>query len=296
MVTLMTQTYFEECLKNSIPEPQPEGINAHNLFNLKGVGENQVPLCRYFTCDITIRGMTILDVGVLVKTDRTLKTSKGVKTKLPIIIGCNIFKHAARKFIQDYGETALKLFECPKQIDPLFFSCVVLYYFSERDSNTMAQSSVEGMANGKRGVGAAHMASSQGGDESAIGPDQVQGRNGKESKSNFPPKKKCRTNTGDLGSFAGRVTVGNTKNPMCILANSSKTIIGKVPRVDQKLTYMVENTEDSNLPIGVGINNTLVTPSRSGLVSVIMVNNSDHNVWIQQLLYAADLWEVQPEE
>ena len=131
MVTLMTQTYFEECLKSSIPEPQSEGINAHNLFNLKGVGENQVLLCRYFTCNITTGGMIILDVGILVKTARTLKTSKGVKTKLPVIIGCNVFKHAARKFIQDYGETVLELFECPKQIDPLFFSCVVLYYFSE---------------------------------------------------------------------------------------------------------------------------------------------------------------------
>ena len=50
MVTLMTQSYFDKCLKRSIPEPSPEGINAHNLFNLKGVGENQVPLCRYFTC------------------------------------------------------------------------------------------------------------------------------------------------------------------------------------------------------------------------------------------------------
>ena len=47
------------------------------------------------------------------------------------------------------------------------------------------------MANGKRGVGAAHMVSSQVGDESVIGPDQVQGRSRKESKSNFLPKTKC---------------------------------------------------------------------------------------------------------
>ena len=83
---------------------------------------------------------------------------------------------------------------------------------------------------------------------------------------------------------------------MCIPANSSKTIIGKVPKVNQKLTYLVEKTEDSNLPIGVAINNTLITPSRSGLVSVILINNNDHNVWIRQPLYAANLWEVQPKE
>ena len=296
MVTLMTQWYFEECLKSKIPEPQPGGINAHNLFNLKGVGENQVPLSRYFTCDITIGGMVVPDVGVLVKSDRILTTSKGVKTKVPVIIGCNVFKHAARKFIQDYGETALELFECPKEIDPLFFSCVELYYFSKRDRKATAPSFKEREANGKRGVGAAHMASSQVGDESAIGPNSPQGKSGRKSKSNFPPKKKFKNDNGDLGGFAGRVTVGDKKNPMCIPANSSKTIIGKVPRVDRRLTYLVEKTEDSNLPIGVGVNNTLVTPSKSGLVSVILINNNNHNIWIRQPLYTADLWEVEPKE
>ena len=56
MVTLMTQSYFEEKVKQQIPEPQPGGFNAHNLFNLKGVGGNQVPLCKYFTCDYEIGG------------------------------------------------------------------------------------------------------------------------------------------------------------------------------------------------------------------------------------------------
>ena len=296
MVTLMTQSYFEECLKSKIPEPQPGGINAHNLFNLKGVGENQVPLNKYFTCNITIGGMVVPDVGVLVKTDRVLTTSKGVKTKVPVIIGCNVFKHTARKFIQDYRETALELFECPKEIDPLFFSCVELYYFSERDCNTTAPSSEEGEANGKGGVGAAHVASSQVGSESAIGPSQTQGKSGTKSKYNFPPKKKIKRDSGDLGGFAGRVTMGDKRHPMCISANSSKTIIGKVPKVDQKSTYLVERTEDSNLPMGVGVNNTLVTPSKSGLVSVILINNNNHNVWIRQPLYAADLWEVEPKE
>ena len=155
MVTLMTQWYFEECLKLKIPEPQPGGINAHNLFNLKGVGENQVPLSRYFTCDITIEHMVIPDVGVLIESDRILTTSKGVKTKVPVIIGCNVFKHAARKFIQDYGETALELFKCPKEIDPLFFSFVELYYFFKHDRKATAPSFEEREANGKRGVGTA---------------------------------------------------------------------------------------------------------------------------------------------
>ena len=133
MVTLMTQSYFEEYIKDGIPEPQPGGFNAHNLFNLKGVGGNQVPLCKYFTCDYEIGGMVVPDVGILVKTDKHLTTTKGVKTKLPVITGCNVFRLAVLKFIKDYRETALELFECPKEIDPLFFSCVVLYYYAEKE-------------------------------------------------------------------------------------------------------------------------------------------------------------------
>ena len=59
---------------------------------------------------------------------------------------------------------------------------------------------------------------------------------------------------------------------------------------------MVESTDDSNLPLGVSVNNTLVVPSQSGLVSVIVMNTNDHNVWIRQPLYAGDLWEVEPKE
>ena len=86
------------------------------------------------------------------------------------------------------------------------------------------------------------MASSQVGDEDAIGPSQTQGKSGTKSKSNFPhkKKKKRRRNSGDLGGFAGRVTVGDKRHPTCIPANSSKTIIGKVPKVDWKLTYLIE--------------------------------------------------------
>ena len=52
----------------------------------------------------------------------------------------------------------------------------------------------------------------------------------------------------------------------------------------------------SNLPLGVGINNTLVSPTKSGQVSVILINNNSYNVWIRQPLYAGDLWEVDPRE
>ena len=123
------------------------------------------------------------------KTDRQLKTSKGIKTKLPVIIGCNVFKYAANKFIGDYGETALELFECPKEIDPLFFSCIVLYFFTERNRVKMDQNSDEGEANCKRGWGSLHGKLPQRESESAIGPNQSKEKNGNVQNLNFPSRK-----------------------------------------------------------------------------------------------------------
>ena len=148
-------------------------------------------------------------------------------------------------------------------------------------------------------MGAARVASShiEHSDDPDIDPDSDKGKRDKGSKSNFPTKKKkVGTQNDDLGGFAGRVKIGDRRNPICLPANTSKTIIGKVPKVNNKLTYMVESTDDSNLPLGVSINNTLVVPSRSGLVSVIVMNTNDHNVWIRQPLYVGDLWKVEPKE
>ena len=133
-------------------------------------------------------------------------------------------------------------------------------------------------------------------DSSDIGPELHKESRSTGSKSNFPNKKKVGPPRNDLGGFAGRVKIGDRRNPICLPANSSKTIVGKIPKVDKKQTYMVESTDDSNLPLGVSINNTLVVPSRSGLVSVIVMNTNDYNVWICQPLYAGDLWEVEPKE
>ena len=169
----------------------PGSAEAHQLFNLKGAGENQIPLTKYFSCDISIGGMTIPEVGILVKTDHQLTTSKGVKTRLPVIVSCNLFRLATFKFIRDYGEEALKLFECPQHIDPLFFSCILLYYFSKENHRNVKDKVEEGVANGKTGVGEASEASSDRvSEENTIGSHSGTQDKDTRSKGNFPRIKK----------------------------------------------------------------------------------------------------------
>ena len=187
----MTLSYFEEHLRNSISDSTPGSAESHQLFNLKGAGENQIPLTKYFSCDISIGGMTIPEVGILVKTDCQLATSKGVKTRLPVIVSCNLFRLATFKFICDYGEEALKLFECPQYVDPLFFSCILLNYYSKENCRKVKDEVEKGVANGKMGVGEASEASSHRvGEEDTIGSHSENRDKETRLKGNFPRIKK----------------------------------------------------------------------------------------------------------
>ena len=129
------------------------------------------------------------------------------------------------------------------------------------------------------GVGEAHKACSHRvEEEGTIGSQQRPQEGEVRSRSNFPSKKKLYDHEKDLGEFAGRVSIGDTQNPICIAVNSSKTILWRTAKVNQKRSFMVESRESPYL--GVRMNSTLVTPSKSGLVSVILINNNSHNVWI----------------
>ena len=56
---------------------------------------------------------------------------------------------------------------------------------------------------------------------------------------------------------------------------------------------MVEATDNDNLPCGVSVNHTYVNPTKAKQVLVILLNTNSYNVWIQQPLYTATIWDVE---
>ena len=56
---------------------------------------------------------------------------------------------------------------------------------------------------------------------------------------------------------------------------------------------MVESCDGSNLPMGVVVNRTMVTPNKSKHVLVLLMNTNSYNVWIQQPLLAANVVEAE---
>ena len=107
-------------------------LNAHKLFNLKGVKDGCVPLTKYFSVDIQVGGRLVHDIGILIKKDNIpLTDSKGRSTRTPAILGCNLIHKGLEEFIRDHGETCLELFECPVEVDPLYFSTFCVYFYAE---------------------------------------------------------------------------------------------------------------------------------------------------------------------
>ena len=83
-----------------------------------------------------------------------------------------------------------------------------------------------------------------------------------------------------LGGYAGRVMVSNYRQPICILAGTSKVVIGRTQEKLPRGSYMVEATDDDNLPCGVSVNHTYINPTKAKQVSVILLNTNSYNVWI----------------
>ena len=128
---------------------------------------------------------------------------------------------------------------------------------------------------------------SQKGSQTNLEKDSSKGKNTQTGKGKQHSKK---LNT--LGGYAGRVMVGDQRQPICILARTSKVVVGRTQDKLPTGSYMVEATDDDNLPCGVSVNRTYVNPTKAKQVSVILLNTNSYNIWIQQLLYATTIWDV----
>ena len=91
----------------------------------------------------------------------------------------------------------------------------------------------------------------------------------------------------------GQVWVGIDNNPICIPTNSVRVVQGKTNKITKCLTCMVEGRDVHNLPMGVIVNHTMVTPKWSKRVLVVLANTNSYNVWIRQPLLAANIVEVE---
>ena len=173
-------------------------------------------------------------VGILVKKNKIpLVDSKGRKAKTPALLGSNLIQIAVNEFCETFGEDCLQLFECSRGISPLWFSTLCLYYYTHIHK--------------KSGVGASSVQSddpskdedknSNNGQSSKPKYNQEQCQNSSQAKSEKDSGRSKNTQTGKgkqrdkklntLGGYAGRVMIGNQREPICIPAGTSKVVVGR---------------------------------------------------------------------
>ena len=123
--------------------------------------------------------------------------------------------------------------------------------------------------------------------------DKSEKDSGKSKNTQTGSGRQCNKKLNTLGGYAGRVMVGDHRQPICIPAGTSKVVIGRMQEKLPRGSYMVEATDDDNLPCGVSVNDTYVNPTKAKQVSVILLNTNSYNVWIRQPLYATTIWDVE---
>ena len=90
--------------------------------------------------------------------------------------------------------------------------------------------------------------------------------------------KQCSKKLNTLGEYAGQVMAGDRRQPICIPAGTSQVVVGRTQDKLPKGSYMVEATDDDNLPCWVIDNHTYVNPTKAKQVSVILLNTNSYNV------------------
>ena len=159
-------------------------------------------------------------------------------TRTPGVIGCNLIWLGYEEFGKVHGLEAFETYTCPKEVHPLIFAQMCTLYHQGKDQ---AKPNL-------------HASNSLPKDQQT---DTIQVTN---SNINF------HSITEDLipsDVTLGQVWVGIPHQVICIPANSVKVIQGRTSRKARRLSCMIEARSQNNLPLGVMVNHTIVTPSKS---------------------------------
>ena len=146
----------------------------------------------------------------------------------------------------------------------MYFSTLCVYFYAECQKviNQAKETVEKDVSINSTGVGD----SQQGSRPSESTNEPTQPNQPKQPKPNTTgsSKKNPKSKSQYLEGYAGKVMVGSHHQPICIPARSCKFLVGTAKGVPHKGNFMMEGTQDRNLPSGIMVNNTYVQPTKSG--------------------------------
>ena len=135
-VMLLRQSYFDQHLLPKIKLVMSKKADAHILFNLTVANDGQLPVKMYTKLDITFLGLKVPNIGVLVVEDPSLVLDKKHQSKLPGIVGWNLVKLSYNTFVEKYGTSGFSPFTCLEGVNPLLFSQLCVYHYSDTSESS----------------------------------------------------------------------------------------------------------------------------------------------------------------
>ena len=258
-VTLICQSFFEQEILPHIEPTDGEKVKAHQLFQLTAANNGKLPISMYVELDLDFLGIVVPKVGVLITQEPNELLETCHKTKLPGMVGWNLIKLAYQVFVKNYGVLCLENFDCPTWVSSLLFSQLCVYHHCK--AGGLQSDSVTLNADGQQQLS----------------------------------KKKPQNFTSNKYGLLGKVLIGNVNQPICVPGNSALTILGglgKNTKVPSGTPCLIDTATVSNLPQAISVNCCLVHP-RGKMVLAILMNQNNHNIWIQQPLLAAEIYLVE---
>ena len=96
----------------------------------------------YTELDLTFLGLKVPNVGILIAEEPTQVLDKKHQTRLPGIIGWNLIWLSYDMFVQKNRTTGFDSFICPEGVNPLLFSQLCIFHYSNiRKNNTLEATS-----------------------------------------------------------------------------------------------------------------------------------------------------------
>ena len=175
-------------------------------------------------------------------------------------------KASIPRILHMHNIDVLEDFECLNGVNPLLFSQLCICYYADIVPAVVNEIQHE--------------------DRLAYTEEITKNREGK------IVNKKCQNFTISADRPIGIISIGNDHQPICVPGSAKIIVLGKVLKLVTKGSYMIELAAHNNFPSGVVVNQSYVTP-KAGQVAVILVNNTNRNIWICHPLLAAKVYEVE---
>lgn len=256
----LMQDYFDTYLAPYVDVDNHDLI--HHSFNFAGLNMQKVNISKYIELDVQIAGIQLNNIPFLVIANNTCKN--GYQTS-PAILGNNILESLLTATIQKYGQEPFLTSNCPNEMPYYLFGILLFTFYKNRMELTPEEI---------RPVDP--------------GSPLPKSKHARPIKNPFPVTQPTIPTCRQLPRRI--LFVGSEYGTAYLPPKTGVPFAVKLPR---KISgqFAIHEIEDHNLPPGVTIMESSAKVKKGGKIKVILLNNTDKDIFFYGKIAAAGLFE-----